>query len=153
MATQNQNTSCLPKYGSMVIREVCALPPHALGKPPVLAPLRHERELLHAHTQPSVEHPLSRTVTVRRISTRLPCIHSTSATTSSSQHSSHSSSLPPHPSHTQLPTLSQARRVAVAAMAGSQQQQIIDTIFSMKRRLLRPDDCTDTFFDLVITNN
>jgi hypothetical protein len=26
-------------------------------------------------------------------------------------------------------------------MAGSQQQQIIDTIFSMKRRLLRPDDC------------
>lgn len=26
-------------------------------------------------------------------------------------------------------------------MAGSQQQQIIDTIFSMKRRLLRHDDC------------
>lgn len=33
-------------------------------------------------------------------------------------------------------------RTAAAAMAGSQQQQIIDTIFSMKRRLLRKDDCT-----------
>ncbi|KAL1599614.1 hypothetical protein SLS60_007417 [Paraconiothyrium brasiliense] len=28
-------------------------------------------------------------------------------------------------------------------MAGSQQQQIIDTIFSMKRRILRPDDSSD----------
>ncbi|KAF2704510.1 hypothetical protein K504DRAFT_485102 [Pleomassaria siparia CBS 279.74] len=29
-------------------------------------------------------------------------------------------------------------------MAGSQQQQIIDTIFNMKRRLLRPDDSSDS---------
>ena len=33
-------------------------------------------------------------------------------------------------------------RAGAVAMAGSQQQQIIDTIFSMKRRILRPDDCT-----------
>ena len=37
-----------------------------------------------------------------------------------------------------------AGQQAVLTMAG-QQQQIIDTIFNMKRKMLRRDDCTSTF--------
>lgn len=56
----------------------------------------------------------------------------------------------PSPSHarrvSQLPQRQHpekpASRWAAVAMAGSQQQHIIDTIFTMKRRILRPDDCT-----------
>ena len=46
----------------------------------------------------------------------------------------------PPPSSRNHRSLVRARQEAVVAMA-SQQQQIIDTIFSMKRKLLRGNDC------------